>query len=345
MQAVGPFNRLRKLSQRDIATIDGFSDVLARKVFHIMRDVKLQSDMERTVLETRKLQRVLRADMITCQDPRFPPLLARIYDPPLYLFCRGTLPSHDDACISIVGTRFPSDYGEKVTAALVRDLCASGITIVSGLALGIDTIAHRTAIQCGGRTVAVLGSGLGRIYPSSNTNLARAIVENGCLTSEFHLNAKPDHVNFPRRNRIISGLSLGVVVVETASKGGALITAQFAIDQNRDVFAVPGSIFNPLSTGTHELIQSGQAHLVKCAEDIISELPGRVHSSRAVVAAQQLTIEEQMIMDLLDGEPVHIDEIAVRSGRQLSDLLVQLLQMEFRGVIRQLPGKYFARID
>ena len=214
--------------------------------------------------------------------------------------------------------------------------------MVSGLAMGIDTVAHRSTLRAGGRTIAVLGSGLLNVYPGVNRSLADAIIGSGCVMSELSLDAKPDAVNFPRRNRIISGLSRSLVVIESDVRGGAMISANIALDQNRDLFAVPGSIFNTRSAGPHYLLQQSMAQPATCAGDVLGELADGGKAA-TVSPPVQLSFIEQQIYDLLGDEPKQIDEIAVECGQPLPTVLVQLLQMELNNVVRQLPGKYFVR--
>jgi DNA processing protein len=226
-------------------------------------------------------------------------------------------------------------------------LAEMGITIVSGLARGVDTIAHRTALQTDSRTLAVIGSGLDYIYPPENKKLAARIEQGGAVISEFFMGTKPDPGNFPRRNRIISGISLGTLVVETAENGGAMITASAALDQNRELFAVPGNITEKNSVGTNLLIRDGQAKLVQSVDDIVVELAMQLKplvGSPAVKPLPQLTVFEQSVYETLEATPIQIDEIIERTGFSPSDTLVHLLGLEFKGMIRQLAGKYFVRL-
>ncbi len=343
MQAFGAFDNLRHAHRGDLMRLPGFSTALAGQVCRAVTTPAVIDARERAVETNLAIAEAMHASLITCVDPLFPAMLREIYDPPLFLFIRGRLPQREDTPLAVVGTRFSSEYGDHAAKVFVRDLSRAGVTIVSGLALGIDTVAHATTIAEGGTTVAVLGSGLNRIYPESNTRLARDIGETGCLVSEHPMNTKPDHVNFPRRNRIISGLSLGVLIVETGVKGGAVITARLAMDQGRDVFAIPGSVFNPHSAGTNALIRDGSAMLVRSADDILAELPPASGPLRPEVPPQQLTLQEQQVFNHLGASPIHIDDLAAQLAQPLSDLLVLLLRMEMNNLVRQLPGKYFTR--
>jgi DNA processing protein len=307
-----------------------------------LREERGSGEIERTVARNRQLcaQRDIRFLPLT--HPDYPAILRSIYDPPLFLFARGELTARDERAVAVVGTRNPSDYGRQVTEEFCRGFVAASVTVVSGLAMGIDTVAHRSTLRAGGRTIAVLGSGLLNVYPGVNRDLAEAITGSGCLISELSLDAKPDAVNFPRRNRIISGLSRSLVVIESDVRGGAMISANIALDQNRDLFAVPGSIFNSHSAGPHYLLQQSMAQPATCAADVLGELADGGKPT-PLAPPVQLSLIEQQIFDLLDDEPKHIDEIAVDCGQPLPTMLVHLLQMELNNVVRQLPGKYFVR--
>ncbi len=278
-------------------------------------------------------------------DERYPVLLSRIYDPPTVLFVLGELIPTDRESIAVVGTRQPSPYGERITADLALRLAERLITVVSGLARGIDTIAHEASLSGGGRTIAVLGSGLDVPYPPENADLLRRISRQGAVISEFLMGSSPDPTNFPRRNRIVSGLSLGTVVVESGLDGGAMITASAALDQNREVFAVPGSIQDHRSVGPHTLIKEGRAKLITGLDDILEEL--RLHRPASDAAPSpplpSLTLFEQNILERIGNDPQHIDAIVEASGLGPADVLVAMLGLEFKGLIRQLPGKWFTR--
>ncbi|WP_276522330.1 DNA-processing protein DprA [Kallotenue papyrolyticum] len=276
--------------------------------------------------------------LVCRDDPAYPPLLAQISNPPFLLYVRGTLAETDRWALAVVGTRRASTYGKDVTRKLVSELVAAGVTIVSGLALGIDAVAHSAALAAGGRTLAVLGSGVDQLYPQTNAALGEAIMQQGALISEYPLGTLPAAANFPPRNRLISGLALGVLVVEAAPKSGALITTQFAAEQGRDVFAVPGSIFSPRSAGPHALIREG-ATLVTCAEDILSAL-----NLQAAVAQQELaavapaTPAEALLLRLIEDEPRHIDEIGRQSGLPQADVAATMALLELKGLVRHVGG-------
>ncbi len=287
--------------------------------------------------------------IITYWDQEYPPNLKRIFDPPPVLFIRGEIDKTDEFSIAVVGTRDPSSYGIAIAERFASGMAKLGITVVSGLARGIDTCAHLATLRAGGRTIAVIGSGIDVIYPSENAPLAERIAAHGAVLSECGMGAKPDAINFPRRNRIVSGLSLGTLVVETGIDGGAMITARMALDQDREVFAIPGPLGDKWKNGTHRLIKEGKALLTESVDDIVSELAPRLNGSikKGVVRPRvepDMTLFERRLYDVVLEEPQHIDLIADRSGLSPSDALVQLLSLEFKGIVRQLPGKMFMRM-
>jgi DNA processing protein len=281
------------------------------------------------------------ARLVTLLDDAYPPLLKEIPDPPPYLYLKGELPPPAQT-IAVVGSRRASDYGLAATRRLTADLSASGVTIVSGLAQGIDAAAHKAALQSGGATIGVLGCGIDIVYPSANRNLYREMAEHGAIVTEFAPGTPPEAPNFPRRNRIISGLSRGVLVVEAAERSGSLITARFALEQGREVFAVPGSINSQASRGANCLIKQG-AKLVESVADIIAELspPGQALPVWARQQQFSLNPDEETLCNLLGTGPLHIDELTVRSGLTASAVSVMLLRLELLGAIVQLSGKNF----
>ena len=301
----------------------------------------------------------LGATLITPWSTAFPVRLRQIYDPPAFLWMRGDLNPADTRAIAIVGTRRCTDYGRIQANRFARELVRHGFTIVSGLAYGVDAAAHRGALDAGGRTLAVLGSGVGRIYPQKHTRLAERAAANGAVLSEYALDAEPDASNFPERNRIVSGLTLGTIVVESHEKGGALITARMAVEQNREVFALPGAVGKPSSVGTNHLIQRGHAKLVLTVEDVLEELPVAPHPPAAPpssddedVAAPQparpdpaesLDGDARVLYEALSTTPIHIDRLCVETGIAPSAALTALLELEFSGLVRQLAGKQFCR--
>ena len=295
----------------------------------------------------------LNIQICTLTDPIYPEILSQIYAPPPLLFAKGDISHCHMPTISIVGSRSFTAYGRETAHRLGSDLARAGVTVVSGMAVGIDTHAHRGALEHGA-TAAVLGSGLDCPYPPENRTLFEQICERGVVFSEFPLGTSPEAHNFPRRNRIISGLSLGTVVVEAGKQSGALITAQFALDQNRDVFAVPGPIYSGKSRGTNSLLSQG-AILVQTTEDILNEIE---HQSARLPATESnqhqppeqptLSDREQRVWDALadlsdDATPVHIDALAKAAGFSSGETLNILLSLEIQGNVEQLPGMHFKR--
>ncbi|GJQ33402.1 MAG: DNA processing protein DprA [Ignavibacteriaceae bacterium] len=281
----------------------------------------------------------------------YPSQLADIYDPPILLYVLGEIREEDKKSVAIVGTRTPTPYGTRSAMDISSGLVRENFTVVSGLARGIDTTSHKAALEAGGRTIAVLGSGFRNIYPQENKKMVKEIMDGrGAVITEYSPDTKPDAINFPGRNRIISGLSLGVLVVEAAEKGGALLTAGFAIDQGKEVFAIPGNITSVKSGGTNRLIQRGEAKLVIDTLDILDELnirpqkaPEPVDES-VLVVPEDLTIFEEKIYSAIAFQPIHIDEIANLTGLNVSECLTTLLTLELKGYVRQLPGKNFKRV-
>lgn len=283
---------------------------------------------------------------ISFADSGYPVNLRYIYDPPAAINIKGAFVPEDSIAIAIVGSRRATFYGLSNAERLGFELAARGIAIISGLARGVDSAAHRGALKAKGRTIAVLGSGLNMIYPPENQGLADEIAENGALISEFPDNTPPYRQNFPRRNRIISGLSLGVVVVEAARKSGALITANFALEQGREVFALPGKVDSFTSQGTHNLIKQG-AKLVESIEDIIEELePLRSLQDSQTKEAKpsDLPDGEKQVFSCLSSEPIQIDEIAQGVDLSHGKLLTVLLKLEHKKLIKELPGKLFVKV-
>lgn len=286
------------------------------------------------------------AEMISRWDDRYPVLLKQIYDPPAFLWVRGVMQSadQDKRSIAVVGTRRASEYGKRVAHEFASVLAGIGCTVVSGLAYGIDAQAHRAALEADGRTIAVLGSGVDRIYPGRHTRLARAMMERGAVVSEYPMGEKPDGPNFPRRNRVISGIARGTIIVEAYEEGGALITARLAVEENREVFAVPGPIHSKSSRGANALIRDGVAKLVQRVDDVLNEF-GIIQkigvSGFDSVDAGSLSPEERLLCRALTPEPMHIDQICGRSGLDPAMALAYLLGLEFKGVVRQMAGKQF----
>jgi DNA processing protein len=288
--------------------------------------------------------------LLSCTDPLYPPLLRTIHDPPVLLWCRGDLSLlQQSAGIALVGSRAATSYGRKVSFLLARQLAQAGFVVISGLAEGIDGQAHAGALAAEGRTIAVLGCGVDVIYPHIHGQLYRQILEKkGLVISEYPLGTQPDGFRFPPRNRIISGLSRGVVVVEAAAKSGSLITPRLALEQNREVFAVPGRIDSPQSEGVHRLIQQG-AKLVHSVEDILAELPTAAARDRQKTdptppLPENLSKLEKELLALFEAEPIDIEELTEKSGQPVAALHGLLLELELKGLIRQLPGQQYERV-
>jgi DNA processing protein len=291
-------------------------------------------------------------NIITYQDDYYPAKLINIYDRPPFLYVRGSL-TKDDINIAIVGSRMASTYGKYTTERISGELARKGLTIVSGLARGIDSAAHRGALAAQGRTIAVLGSGLDVIYPPENKKLFADIIQSGAVISEFPLGTPPRSANFPTRNRIISGISYGVLVVEAGEKSGSLITSRLALEQGREVFAVPGSIDAASSRGTNKLIKQG-AKLIENADDIIEEIwpqlekkpfpstSAPTQQTKKIKKNKNLNAIEQQIIDLISNKHIHVDELISASGLSPADILSTLMALELKGLVKQHPGKNFS---
>ena len=292
-------------------------------------------------------------NIVTCQDELYPAKLLEIYDRPPFLFVKGSL-RNDDINVSIVGSRLASTYGKYTTEKISRELALRGVTIVSGLARGIDSAAHRGTLTAQGRTIAVLGSGLDIIYPPENKNLFAAICETGAVVTEFPPGTPPRACNFPARNRIISGMSYGVLVIEAGEKSGSLITARLALEQGREVFAVPGSIDSAGSRGTNKLIKQG-AKLIENTDDILEEIlpqleriktpeilsiPGKDAGTKK--ESDNISSIDREIMALLSNNRIHIDELINITGFTPGDVLSSLMKLELNGIVQQHPGKFFS---
>lgn len=285
--------------------------------------------------------------IITLWDQDYPQALKEIPGPPIVLYCLGQITPADNLAIGIVGSRRASLYGLSNAEIFATKLSTQGFTIVSGMARGVDTYAHRGALKVKGRTIAVMGSGFGHIYPAENAELAQQISTCGAVISEFSMETKPLPGNFPRRNRLISGLSLGVLITEAARNSGALITADFALEQGREVFALPGRIDAVGSMGTNILLKQG-AKIVTCCDDILEELnlatPG-MEKIESVVKKQELacTAEESRLYEYITQQPTAIDDLVQKSSLSSSQVLSLILKLQFKKLIRALPGKQFIR--
>lgn len=282
--------------------------------------------------------------VVTLHDADYPPLLKEIYAPPPVLFRRGTLLPDDALALAVVGTRSATPYGRLVTERFVSALVASGVTIVSGLARGIDAVAHRAAIQSGGRTIAVLGSGVDTIYPGEHRSLASAVIEHGALLSEYAPGTKPERDNFPARNRLIAGMTRGTLVIEAGEVSGALITAHMALEQNREVFAVPGNITSTHSAGTNALIRHGEAKLVARVEDILEELnPDLVAEQLRLVDLLPDNDLESALLRALSAEPLHVDDLSRATSLPIATVSSTLTMLEMKGSVKHAGGMVYAR--
>lgn len=349
------FNKVRGIGPARLrALIDAFGSIETAWLAapDALRDVGLDRRSIQNLVEVRakldlaaELGRVRKAgvSLLTWDDPGYPVRLKAINDPPPVLYLRGELRPEDDFGVAVVGTRNISNYGREAARSIASELARAGVTVISGLARGIDAVAHRAALEAGGRTLAVLGCGVDVIYPWENRNLALDVVRAGALISEYPLGTQPEASNFPPRNRIVSGLSRGVVVVEAGEVSGALITARFAADQGRDVFAVPGSIFAKNSAGVHRLIRDG-ATPVTSINDILEAL--NLTQVEAHVEAQMLfptDPTEALLFEQLADEPVHADEISRATGLPIATVTGTLALMELKGLVHSAGGMAYVR--
>jgi len=298
--------------------------------------------------------------IIHFNDERYPPVLRRIYDPPPVLYIKGSLSRQDNLCVAIVGCRRCSLYGQEQASRFGHLLASAGFTVCSGMARGIDTAAHQGALSAGGRTIAVQGCGLANIFPPENAKLFEMIAESGACVSELPLRYEPLSENFPPRNRIIAGLSLGTIVIEASLKSGALITARAALENNREVMAIPGKIDSPISRGTHQLLKQG-AKLVESIEDVMEALgyvgeqlreyanASAKEATEAVelplfdVSQLNLSASERLIYDYLEKEAVHIDQITTETDLMSADVSAGLVSLQLKGLVKQLPGSLFVK--
>lgn len=335
----------QRLQEEGIAVLEAAVPGLAEKLAVVQQGHAFAAEITR--LQT------LGISVLTMGDEDYPPALRWIPEPPPVLYIRGTLCPADSLAVAVVGSRKPSPYGQLAAQRLSAALAQYGLTVVSGLARGIDSVAHRAALQAGGRTIAVLGSGINVIYPPEHRRLYEAIMAQGAVVSEFPCDTKPDRWNFPRRNRIISGLTLGTLVVEASDQSGSLHTVRHALEQGREVFAVPGRIDVPSSRGTNQLIKRG-AKLVETIDDIIEELPEAVRlavgqrglpgaPAEAPPTMPALTAEAAHVLALVAPEETHIEAIIHASQLPAQVVASILVTLELQGLVRQFPGKFFAR--
>ncbi len=339
IKAFGSPDNVFQKSEKELTQVEGISKRIAGSILHhtVPDDVKL--DMELVFKHN--------INIITLNDENYPPLLRQIDNPPPLIYAYGNIyPKKNN--IAFVGSRSATEYGVNLTKTLCRNMAEIGFTIVSGMARGIDTCAHEGALEVNGKTIAVLGSGLKNVYPRENLKLFYRIIENGAVISEFPLMAAPEAHHFPARNRIISGLCLGTVVVEAGLKSGSLITANLALEQNREVFAVPGSINSFKSAGSHKLIKQG-AKLVENIQDILDEIPYELSElskfkNNKKEKRLDLTEEEETVLSALSASPVHIDSIIQKVSIDMGKLLGILLQLELKGMVEKSYGNFFKLI-
>ena len=325
--------------EQDLQEVEGVPE----RVVEEIRKGPFEKKVERELYLLGKVN----GTIVTLKDETYPKRLKSIYDPPPLLYLRGALRGDEDPAVAVVGSRRTSLYGRSVTERLCQDLVRHGVTIVSGLARGIDTVAHTSALWVGGRTLGVLGCGVDVVYPRENRELFGEMIERGAILSELPMRSPPEGSHFPKRNRIISGLSLGVVVVEAGKRSGALITAACALEQGRDVFAVPGNVGAEGSRGTNQLIKQG-AKLVESSEDILEEIMPQWHKegkepSEPEDPGRGLPEESRRLYTLLKDMPLHIDTIIRESQLDAGRVSSLLLDLELKGLIVQLPGKCFSR--
>ena len=337
----GGIKGIFKASRAELEEVEKIGPKIADSIINCDKDKALDREM--------KLIEKYGVKLLAYFDADYPSNLKEIYDPPVLLYVKGTLSAEDKYSIGIVGSRHASRYGLQTAERLGCELAARGMTVVSGLARGIDASGHKGALKAKGRTIAVLGSGLANIYPEEHMGLAEDISKNGAVVSEFPMDTAPYKDNFPRRNRIISGLSLGVVVVEAAKNSGALITTDFALEQGRELFAVPGQARAATAAGTNMLIRQG-AKLVESADDVIEELGDVIKGHMRTERLGQpehvpggLGRREEDVFVKLSETPVNIDEIVDGTGLPVAEVMHSLTKLELKGIISQLPGKSYVR--
>lgn len=336
------FKEIIESSIYNLVSVPGITESIAQSIIAARRDIRKFEDIANDELLRLNSRG---GDIITIWDDDFPVLLSKIYDPPILLYVLGEITEQDYYSLAVVGTRVPTNYGKLMTEKLVTDISEKGLTVVSGLARGIDTTAHTAALKAGGRTIAVLGCGVDKYYPPENRKFYEEIPRAGAVISEYELGTQPDAVNFPRRNRIISGLSLGTLVIETRENGGAMQTANFALEQNREIFALPGNVNVFQSEGTNRLIKESKAKLVQTADDIYEELSQKIqpllNKESRMKPKADLNMFQEKILTALGTEQMHIDLIAKKTGLSTPDCLFHLLSLEMEGLVKQLPGTNF----
>ena len=351
------FNRIPRIGRARFVLLDAFFASL-QEAWHAglsdLRSAGIDSRAAQLVVTRRptidpdaEYQNLLDSGVraVTWHDPEYPPRLKEIYDRPPVLYLRGELTPEDERSVAVVGTRKPSAYGREAAYQMSHDLAKAGVVIVSGLARGIDAVAHRAALEAGQRTIAVLGCGADIVYPREHARLTSDIIQNGAIVTEHPLGVRPDAQNFPRRNRIMSGMTLGTVVVEAGEGSGALYTANHALEQDREVFAVPGSIFSPGSRGANRLIKNSAAKLVTDYSDVLEELNlssvGRQIEMTALFPQDE---NESSVLQYVTYDPVHIDEVIRGTGLASPVVSGALAMMELKGLVKQLGGMNYVRL-
>ncbi len=335
VEACGSPGEVFKASRKDLTQVEGIGPKVAASLRRF--DWKQRVDQELQGLGK------MGARILTWDQEEYPSRLKQIYDPPPLLYLLGSSVPEDGIAVAVVGSRYPTQYGKAAAERIARGLSQQRVTVISGLARGVDSCAHRSALSAGGRTIAVLGCGLDIIYPPENKELFDRVAAGGAILSEFPLGTPPDSDHFPIRNRVISGLSLGIVVVEATLRSGSLITARFALEQGREVFAVPGNVDSARSAGTNRLIREG-AKLVMRAEDILEEiLPPLQRTTPELPVQPQISEEENRVFSVLGREPMHIDQVIAKSALPSSKVSALLLALELAGHVKQLPGMRFVK--
>ncbi|HJO93821.1 MAG TPA: DNA-processing protein DprA [Victivallales bacterium] len=348
IEALGSPQNIFSASLSDLCNIKGIGKSLSEQIINWGKNVNLSKELN--------LSERGGVDLVTILDEKYPEQLKEIPDPPLCLYCRGELKCDFNRAIGVVGSRRLTTYGREIADSLSTQLSYAGWTVISGLAYGIDAVAHKAVVNAKGHTIAVLGGGLARLHPQSHAELAREIIDNGgCIISEFPMEFSPTRQSFPMRNRIISGLSKGILVIEAGTKSGALITAKFALEHNRQIFAVPGRINSPMSQGCNKLIKNG-AKLVENIDDIIDEfefLPGFTgelsiddnndsgFENKCTVMLTDCSEEEKLIINCIQNEEKSVDMISMETELPIWKLLAKLQQLTFKKIIKELPGKLY----
>jgi DNA processing protein len=326
-----------KASKRELEAIEGIGEIKARSIKNFNDFAFAENEI--AFIEKYKIETLF------LNDPRYPQRLLHCYDSPTILYYRGTADLNTTRIISIIGTRNNTDYGKHLTEELVEQLQPLNVLIISGLAYGIDAIAHKAAVTNNLSTVGVLAHGLDKIYPPQHTGLARQMLLNGGLLTEFRKDTKADKHNFPRRNRIVAGMADCTIVIETASKGGSMITAELALGYNRDVFAYPGRINDSKSSGCNYLIKTNKAALLTDADQLVEAMGWTSKKPKAKKQKElfiELTADEQVLLDILkEKESIHIDELFLKSGMTSSNVASAMLSLEFQNVVMSLPGKIY----